>query len=270
MPGSYLDTTIVVELAEESELAQMWGKPYIAANQPAHVPYYALKELLAGRVRIICEAHNRLKAAENVAEALAGLANMPAIAGRKKDSAIQTLVNSLRNAYATNPTGGRDDLKREMLQDLAVTVSRLWMNARKPKGVTTVQPLACFNNGRLSFGPAGEIRGPSDSFNCLKTERCAAAAYIHDNPVNLSRLIAALHPDKLGASAAGKSENQQRRKALKELKSTGPTKFDKGRCRALGDAYFAAMCPITSAVLTTNSSDHLPLCAALGKVVASP
>lgn len=270
MSGSFLDTTVVVELAEESDLAKTWGRPYIAINQPAQAPYYALKELLTGRVRNLCDAHNRLQASENVGEALMGLSRMPGVAGRKKDAAIQSLAGALNKVFETNPSGGRDDIKREMLQDLALKVSRLWRNARKTNGVTTVQPLACFNNGSLSHGPTGELRGPADSFNCLESERCAAAAYIHDNGANLSKLIDALHPDNLDPMAAAKNENQKRRKALKELKQAGPTDFRKANCRALGDAYFAAMCPAGSAVLTTNSSDHLPLCVSLGIAVVSP
>ena len=85
----------------------------------------------------------------------------------------------------------------------------------------------------------------------------------------MKRLIEALHPNSLGKMAE-KNENQKRRKALKELMSIGPTKFDKGRCRALGDAYFAAMCPAGSKVVTTNIQDHDILCSALGRTAVKP
>jgi hypothetical protein len=270
LAGSFLDTTIVIHISETSEPDKSKGEAVVAKNQPAEVPYYALRELLTGRVRSLCETHNRVKAAQNVAEALLGVANVWSIEGRKKDARIQAFAESMRVAFMQNPQGPREDLKREILQDLAIRTTRLWKNARKAKGVDTVQPLSCFNDGKLGFGVAGELRGPNNSFNCAKSERCAAAAYIYDDRVTLSKMIAALHPNKLGAPLADKHENKQRRKALKELDSRGPVDFPKTSCRALGDAYFAAMCPPGSVVVTSNLVDHEPLCTALGKTAIIP
>ena len=64
--------------------------------------------------------------------------------------------------------------------------------------------------------------------------RCAAAGYLHDDPVVLSNMIDALHPDNLSEKEKSKRENAQRRKALKELEKRGPTDFHKGSCRAAG------------------------------------
>ena len=122
----------------------------------------------------------------------------------------------------------------------------------------------------MEYGAAGELRGPGDSFNCIARERCAAAAYIYDNKSNVTKMIDALRPDRLDSKVANKKENSQRRKALRELQARGPRDFDKRRCRALGDAYFAAMCPAGSVVVTTNISDYAPLCAALGKQAKVP
>jgi hypothetical protein len=133
-----------------------------------------------------------------------------------------------------------------------------------------VQSLECFNEGKIDYGPAGELRGPADSFNCVSVQRCAAAAYMFDNKSDLKKMIAALHPGGLDPRIANKNETGQRRKALKELESRGPASFDKRRCRALGDAYFAAMCPAASIVVTTNMQDYVPLCAALGKQAQEP
>jgi hypothetical protein len=123
------------------------------------------------------------------------------------------------------------------------------------KSVSRVQPLACFNKGDLSLGNARELRGPGDSFNCAVKERWAAAGYLHDDPVVLSNLIDALHPKNLDAAANEKKENAQRRKALKDLKSRGPKLFDRGSCRALGDAYLVAMCPRQSVIPTINLAE---------------
>lgn len=268
--GSFLDTTIVIALADDTEPAKTNSAKAVAANQPAEMPYYAVRELLTGRVRLLCETHNILLAATNVAEALLALSSLPQAQGRKLVSRIQALAESLRDVYDANPSGSKIDEKREVLQELAIRATRLWLRGRSPKNVTSTQPLACFNDGKITLGAAGELRGPSNSFNCIKQERCAAAAYLYDNKSVLTSMINALHPSALPAVAATKNENQARRKALKELQAQGPKSFNKNLCRALGDAYFAGMCPAHSAVLTTNVQDFLPLCNAVGKNLIHP
>lgn len=268
MPGAFLDTTIVVHAAEDAEPAKAEAIASIAAHPPAKVPYYAYRELLAGRIRILCEAHNKLHASGNAAEALLGLLRTSPAEGRKREARIQALSESLKEVFNSNPFGSRNDEKREMLQALMLRVGRLWKRSRSLKNVEAVQFLACFNDGKVSCGTAGELRGPGDSFNCRKQERCAAAAYLYDDTSSLVAMIDALHPSKLTPAAAKKNENSQRRKALKELHVRGPKTFSKNLCRALGDAYFAGMCPADSVVLTTNTLDFQPLCKAIGKALA--
>lgn len=269
MAGSFLDTTVVVDIADNGS-GKAKAASYIAAHQPAEAPYYALRELLAGHVQNLCDAHNVIAAAENHAEALLALLRRSPAEGRKREAKLQAVATSLRSAFEANPSGDRSQLKRELLQSLALRVAGLWRRAHTLNTVGLVQFLDCFNDGKISYGPAGELRGPRDSFNCIKSERCAAAAYLYDNKSDLTKMIDALHPSNLDPSVAHKPENQQRRKALKELLSKGPKDFGKGRCRALGDAYFAAMCPPGSDVLTTNTQDHLPLCVALAKRAFPP
>lgn len=269
MTGSFLDTTIVVHIADGVEPSKTKGEAFINTNQPAESPYYALRELLAGHIQILCDAHNVILAAENPAEALCALLRRSPAEGRKKEAKLQAFATSLSDTFA-NPSGTRSDQKREMLQSLALRTNGLWRRAHRLTNVKLVQSLCCFNDGKISYGAAGELRGPNDSFNCIKSERCAAAAYLYDNKGDLTKMIDALHPSKLDPSVATKNENSQRRKALKELLDKGPKSFDKGRCRALGDAYFAAMCPASSVVLTSNTVDHQPLCLALGKKAVEP
>ena len=270
MAGSFLDTTIVIHIADNVEPGRSKGEAFVKANQPAASPYYALRELLAGHIQILCDTHNAVRAAENPAEALLALHNRSPAEGRKKIARLQALAAALNGTFAANPSGSRNEQKREVLQTLALQANRLWRQARNLSNVTLVQALGCFNNGKISYGASGELRGPNDSFNCIKSERCGAATYLFENKVDLSKMIDALHPNNLDPLAATKNENSQRRKALKELLDKGPREFNKNRCRALGDAYFAAMCPLGSVVVTSNIKDHVPLCLALKKDVVEP
>jgi hypothetical protein len=162
LSGSFLDTTIVIQIAEGIEPAKGRAQALLAGHQPAETPFYALRELLAGHVRVLCETHNALHAAQNHGEAmLALLARSPA-EGRKRESRLQAVADAVRQIFEANPSGTREDMKREMLQALAIRASTVWSNARKLRGVRMVQSLECFNEGKIDYGPAGELRGPAD------------------------------------------------------------------------------------------------------------
>lgn len=269
MSGCFLDTTIVIELADGAAATSKWAAGIVASNQPAQVPFYAFRELLTGRLRLLCDAHNRLVASENAAEALLSISRLPGKAGRKKEGPLHAILEALHRAFDGNPSGGRLDLKREILQDLSIKIALLWKRSQSLESVKAVQELSCFNGGNLTRQAGGQVVGPRESFNCLKEKKCAAAAYVHDNKAVLQALIDALHPDNLPESRRN-SENASRRKALKHLLAVGPKEFHKNYCRALGDAYFAAMCPAPMAVVTTNKGDFAPLCEAIGKAVLAP
>ena len=271
MTGSFLDTTVIIQIADSVNPDRTKAEEFVNSNQPAGTPYYALRELLAGHVQILCDAHNIIQAAETSAEALLALLKRSPAEGRKKEAKLVVYANALNTAFNANPSGGRGaDLKRELLQSIALGANRLWRKSHRLKNVNLVQSLGCFNDGKITYGVAGELRGPNDSFNCIKSERCAAAAYLYENKSDLIKMIEALHPNNLDPLAAAKNENAKRRKALKELLEKGPKEFDKGRCRALGDAYFAAMCPAGSVIATSNTKDFIPLCVALSKIAVEP
>lgn len=267
MSGCYLDTTILVHLAESDEPERLRNQAYVDGHQPAEVAFYAAKEVLAGPVRYICDAHNTLHAAKNEGEAIIGLQKRLRFKSRWRDSAIRTLALSVSEFYKVPAA---DERKREALQWIKLRASQLWGRANRPTNVKVVQPLSCFNRGELKIGDSGELRGPNDSFNCLSDERCSAAGWLHDDIPAVDKLLNALHPTKLDERAKSKQENLSRRRALREVKMKGPNDFDKGKCRALGDAYFAVTCPMGRTLATTNVDDFAPLCDALGKKFEKP
>lgn len=270
MSGSFLDTTIVVHLSDPKSPHQSRSEKCVSVNLPSETPYYSLKELLAGHVQNLCTAHNAIFASQNHAEAMLSIAQRLAFAGRKKDATLQAIFDVLSSVFQQNPAGPRDQMKIEALEALAIRVNTLWRKAHNVKNVDIVQPLSCFDDCKIDNAPSGELVISTDNFNCNKKHRCAAAEYLFDDKVTLTKMIAALHPDNLNPIASSKVENASRRKALKDLEANGPAKFNKKGCRAIGDAYFAAMCPPSKVVITSNISDHLPLCLALGKTAIEP
>ncbi len=270
MGASFLDTTVLIDLCNPRRSARIPSEQFVASNQPSEVAEYALRELLTGVVRHYCEAHNMLIACQNPAEAIVAASQRFFVKPRTMVGVVNTLAKCLDDIFGIGMVGSGDDFKREALQAIMLKATSLWRRANNPSNVSRVQALACFNGGDIAVGVGGLLRAPNDHFDCLRKQRCAAAGYIHDDLPAVRVLIAALHPDKLSDRAKVKTENAQRRKALKELEKRGPKEFPKGRCRALGDAYFAIMCPAAATIATTNLIDFEPLCTALGKRFAKP
>lgn len=270
--GCFVDTTVLIDLIDPLSTSVGASDKFIAANQPAELPYYALKELVAGHLRNICDAHNLLLAAQNAGEATFAVMRLSPLQGRKREAKLAILARHLANVHQVNPDGSRSLEKQEMLDDLVMRAFRLWDDAKVHKKLTNVQQLSCFNHhADLLVGSDGELRGPGDSWNCSPDERCAAAAYMFEDLSTLDLMIDALRPPKqVKGAQTEKRETTQRRNALKELRERGPRKMHKGYCRQLGDAYFAGMCPIKGVVVTTNLVDHEPLCAALNKRAVKP
>ncbi len=267
MSQSFVDTTVLVAVADAQQLNRAAAEAALAARTQNDLPNYALRELQTGVVRYLCEVHNVLLSSANFAEALVALHKLPVIQGRQKSAKLQIAADTLKTVFTGNPNGDRSAITEEMIGALSLRIAQLWLSARAHKQLTNTQPLSCFNDGDLTRDAAGSIRGPQDSFNCRSGERCAAAAYMYDNISVLQKLHDALHPDRLPPQLVDKQETKSRRAALKELLQKGPADFSKTRCRALGDAYFAAMAPAGKDILTTNKVDFEPLCAAVGKKV---
>lgn len=270
MPG-FLDTTIVVDVACKREPSTSWANKFATANGPVECPEYALRELLAGVVQQLCDAHNRVKAAQNPAEAICAVLQSGGFHARTSMSKAAEIANALSVSFAANSEISPENAKREVAQALRLKANGMWRSGKKIPFAVAVQPLACFKNGSLHDDPVtGALMGPGGSFTCKRTERCSAALYMNEKQIDLKKLIDALHPDNLDAKLSAKQENSSRRAALKELLARGPKDFHKGKCRALGDAYFVLMSPPGAAVMSTNSSDHAPLCNSLGKTLISP
>jgi hypothetical protein len=266
-----VDTTVLVEVAQTKQPTLDRTKNFAASKGPALRVDYAMRELLAGPVRQLCTAHNRVLAAENPAEAVVTILQGAGFAARTRTGEAKAVAEAMSKALKPSGSVTSDGLRREVLQSLAIEANSLWRRAQGASFLEEAQPLACFPRGSLSFDPTTRaLRGPNDSLNCLSSERCSAAQYLYQNKADLEALIAALHPSALGAELASKRENQSRRAALKELLAKGPVAFSKRKCRALGDAYFAVMAPPGYAVLTTNMVDYKPLCQALRKQAIQP
>lgn len=228
--------------------------------------------MLAGVVATLCSAHNRIRQAADPGKAILSVLALPPQSGRTRDGQIRAIAISLSKAlkYSSTGTGPMsEEATRRMCQNLALQTQRQWRKARSLPHHGKTQPLGCFAESELVLDD-GMLRAASGTFGCDPSSRCSAAQYLYESPDQLKALIDLLRPSEENEEISGKRENSKRRAALKMLLKEGPTKFNKRNCRALGDAYFAMMCPPGSHVITTNLVDHIPLCKELGKVALNP
>lgn len=271
--GCFIDTTLVVASAQKDDRWTPISESYAKSNAPGEVPQYAQRELLASVIQILCNTHNRIRDSQNIAQALLAVIQLPAISGRMKEGQLQAIAISLRKALSEhgNPNEPMSvSTSRAACQQLALLAERSWRRGRNLPSFMSVQPLGCFTGNDLTLDAAGFLKGPSGRFGCNPKVRCSAALYLHGKIDQVEKLVKFLRPTKEAKKGGEKRETTRRRAALKDLVQNGPDKFNKNNCRALGDAYFAVMCPPGSHVITTNIVDHIPLCEALGKEALNP
>lgn len=265
---SFIDTTILIDVSEAREPTCANSLKHILKHPPAHVSDYAYRELLVGRVGLLCGAHNKIYASNDVVEAALSFLNRASF-GRTPIAQAKEIMRPLQRMFSTSASISPAEAKREVLEELMLIANSLWRTAAKFPGAKNVQPLPCLNKGSLKLDN-GILRGPNDSFNCAQKTVCGAAQYMYSDRASLKKMIVALESASLPDSVKNKQETKSRRNVLKLLESRGPSHINKQKCRQLGDAYFAAMCPPGAHVLTTNVDDFLPLCGALNKKVLTP
>lgn len=268
MSGCIVDTTVLVGVAQDEQPLARQAKAFCAANTPAVLPDYALRELMAGKVGILCDAHNKVLASENVIEVIASLLQRAGF-GRTQVAKAQAILLPIKAMFGGAASVNVADVKRQVLEQLMIAANQLWRNSKKIPYFDHEQPLQCFSTGPLVL-TQGILKGPNGSFSCSSGARCGAAEYMYARRTDIKTMIKALAHTNLPEELKTKREISSRRKALEELDRVGPARFSKKRCRALGDAYFASMCKPGDAVLTTNVVDFVPLCSALGKGVVKP
>ena len=97
MSGCYLDTTIVADISADKKPSRAACEKAIGEHMPAQLPYYALRELLTGYVRNLCDLHNVINAAQDLGEALQTLAIRSQREGVSEILCVSRLMNHSLN-----------------------------------------------------------------------------------------------------------------------------------------------------------------------------
>lgn len=270
MSKAIVDTTILADILLNSGEARKCAQNAIDHYDQSMLPVYAIKEFKAGPLKNFVWMHNKLATVGSYAAALAVLQNMSRTPRRYTTStAIQALkeaagsIGKQTSSSLSKKYGETAKLDRilcdELRLSLKVSISRAWRKRRK---ITTeiISPLACYreippyeNRGLIELNPK----------ECLKSEQCAMALHLKTRPEELRLMREAI-------SSSEKIENQRRARVLRQLYRSPKLPINDKDCKCLGDAIFVFLADKDVDILTTNTSDHVPLANAIGKKVVSP
>ena len=262
MAEAFIDTTIVCNVLLPTTSGQdTAAKAAVGSYAVAAVPMYALREYRAGPLGYWILAYNVLVMHDDIKSAQDELASKSAFKPRQQSATLRAIVEGLIEVGlvgATTPV----DLKRELENYLLRVISAAW-DLRRGVGTDVVQHLGCFTDAEFDI-----VDEQIEIAECRREAPCGAALELKKRSDDVQTILDVLRPPKKGHSE--KTETTSRRAALKDVLDKPPSKFDKRRCRAIGDAYFCIMAPSGFDILTTNSSDFAPMATALGKTIVTP
>src|ERR1035437_12899 len=258
----HLDTTILIEALFKTSHRRRRARKTIQTYAKSSLPVYAIKEMSVGALSNIIWLYNKLTETHSLAGTYDAI-----VANIRKPNLVTTSLELLQASseaitgdFANARTSTQIDHTLADMHALALRriIRNGWRDRRK---VTTevVEELECFpENGpyldeELRIMTIGKRECPS-------WEDCKYAPELRKRRGALDAMLQVIKD-------STRPEDVRRRKALRLLKNKPKRKFENDDCRRLGDAYFALHCPTNATILTSNSRDHTPLAAALGKSV---
>ncbi len=268
MTKAFVDTTVLCDLLLPTSRAQ--SKTAAAAALRSYteteLPSYALREFRAGALGYLVLLYNVLVAHDTIEAALERFETLTARKPRQHVAGVKAIIRGMLCVRTADPNEWTESaIKKQLETWLCGEISQAWQQ-RRDNFDRVVQPLACFIEGELEIVD-DQLVTTGGTLHCDSLARCSAAAALKGKSGEVDLVLKALRPAK-GSFAS--TEIGSRRKALKEILRVRPDRFDKRRCRAIGDAYFCIMAPKDSAVLTTNIRDFKPMADVLGITVKAP
>jgi hypothetical protein len=232
---------------------------------------YSIKEFKAGPLTKYVWFHGKLVTTRSWEKTLTQLRRsaMSPFRGRWVSTAVEALEaaahqdRNVTQAELVNKYGAlaTDDVVRcdRYRLSLRRMIIRAWKKRRQVTS-SVVDELSCYPEGAVV-----EERGLIDlgEVDCCPKDECCLAAELRRHPESLKKMKAAI------AGQPRKDENAKRSQALRSLIRPSH-KLTPKQCRHLGDAVFAYFCPPDAVILTTNTTELIPLAEALGKKAEAP
>lgn len=272
---AFIETTILADVLLKPNTKGKAASELLSEYEFTQLPVFAIKEFKGGPLNYYIYTYNKCvteKSISNVIIAIHNLSRTPqkyrtataleAIAEGLKATSLTT--DDLLKKYggaADNDTVQCDTLK----YNLKYRIISAWKQRRKIS-TEVVNELACYKEvepyenqrGLLEVNPT---KCKPERECCLGNEyrlRLSKLALIEKSILQL--------PTELG----NKRENIARKRHLREIGRKSKQLITEDTCRAMGDIYFALLCPMDADILTTNITDLKPLAESLGKTINHP
>ena len=270
MTKYFLDTTIIADSLLKGKAAAAVIRQKLSAGQ-SELPMFAMREFKAGPLRYWVYAHNKIattKSFHRMLEAIYRLSRTP----RRylTSSSLQALQLAVSQSLANRSIaalsakyGSKADLDVAVADEVRLQLYRTIMVAWKKRhqvATTSVCPLPCYSEadpymkrGLIELDPTACVANP-----------CCLTSLLRADQNSLSKLHVANQDMPVSA------ETTRRGRVLKDILTKKNHQLSERECSDLGDALFAFFAPQDAVILTTNTKDHEPLAAALGKSVDRP
>ncbi|MBL8677954.1 MAG: hypothetical protein JNK05_02215 [Myxococcales bacterium] len=256
MSKQIIDATVLADARLKSGDRASTANAAIEAGTPSLLPDYAVKEFKNGPLANFVLVHNKCGEVADLGELIAWCGSH-----FRQPHRTGTILEALRVATAGKQSTSLTRIKYE----LRIRIARAWK--RRRSGTQRFSELACYRGEDLNNGLTYD--DGANTFvlrrrKCDAEGECSMAVQIADRAEELQALVRAIESDP-------KPESKKRCSALRILLDPeGLADFDERRCRALGDAVYALLCPVDAEIVTTNVRDHEPLATALGRTVRAP
>jgi hypothetical protein len=268
MTRAFLDTTILANALLKIGDDNKQAKASFARYEELLVSGYAVKEFKAGPLRGYVWLHNKVVTSGRWGDAIAAIStiwqqrNLSMTATRAVGDFTSSMGAQLAKLGLVKQGSApyQDLLAKEARIWLKTKITKAWKDQKRAP-FKHVNPLSCYAlrepiemlDGLIEHSPLMCTLG----YCCLHQQFTADLATTEKLELACKAL-------------AAKPEMNKRRAVLHDIGRKPKSPIDHTACIRLGDAVFALQCPSGAVVLTTNLSDHGPLCAALGKTAEEP
>lgn len=271
MSKAFVDTTVLTDSLLKIGAVSKAANDALKRFETTELPVYTIKEFKAGPLKNYCWIHNKLALLGSWAKTLRALHGM-SLSPKRYTTA--TAIEALQGAAARMTNANLESLAQKYGQaanpdrlvcdqyrlTLKTKILKAWSRRR---AITThvVCPLSCYKEvDAYEHNSLIEVKPTS----CDVEVECCLAPELRSRISDLEKIRAVV------LKQPKTRENERRARALRQLIRKPKAVVSEQTCRDLGDAFFALFAPVDSVILTTNTRDHAPLAAALGKKTEAP
>jgi len=271
MNKAFVDTTILTDILLKVSNKRTQASEALKKYDSTELPLYAIKEFKAGPLRNMVWMYNKFHQTKSFEKALRCLQTISQSPKKYLTAtAIESMVlgaHNIKNLSTQDlvdkygPNAKLDFVLKDRFKYTIKTKVLVAWNKRRKVTSSVCQELFCFKE-RNPYEIDGQLF--LDPMKCDEDEGCCLSLQLKDRLEDLVKIRETLE------SMPVKPETQRRLRVIRGIIRKPKSLLTDKQCRDLGDIYFVLFSPKDSVILTTNTSDFVPLASSLSKRVESP